>query len=512
MKARFNSTIAGASVLLTLIGVIGKGLGFFREVLNAAYFGLSDAYEIYLVSAILPLTFNTIILYFSQNYFIPVYKKSLVSGFNDSKGFLENSLGIFLVLAVILSIVLFLLTPSIIKLYITTIDEYLLDKSKLILRLCILTIPLNAVSSILSAFLQAERRFDKPAYSHLILNILLIILIPLFANDWGVYVLPIGIVIGYLLQVIYLIIILEQKISFTNLFKFSLKKLKQASIPSLIFTFIIEIISQFHVLADRFLYDRVESGGIAALNYAGNIFMLPIVLISVALTTAIFPRLTEMVQGNDRTNLTNKLSKAFEVNLAIFVPISFIFIFEGKGIIELFFMRGAFTSEDADLTVNVFKIYSASLIFYSVYALLNKIYYSAMLVKELLFIIVIGAVIKVGLNFLLVDSLGQNGLAISSTISYIFYCIASLFIISSLLKIHITGKYIQAGLYYLLNGIFCYLIAELVISLLHFSELNFNFPKIILFCSLFVINLMLLRDPVITTLRETCRNFSTFRS
>ncbi len=507
MKTKFTSTIAGGAILITVIGIIGKGLGFFREVLNAAYFGLSDAYEIYLVAAILPLTINTIILYFSQNYFIPVYKKIISSDSQKAVDFIENSLGIFIVLSVILSTILYFSASFLTKLYIFSYDTIVIEKANLIFRICLLTIPMNAISSVLSAYLQAERKFDKPAHSHLLLNITLIILIPLFASQWGVYVLPIGIVAGYLLQVIYLFKMLGLKVSPINFFRFSFKKLKEAAVPFLLITFLIEIISQVHILADRFLYERVESGGIAALNYANHVFVLPIILVSMALTTTIFPDLTELVQSNNKVDLKKKLSKAFSVNLAIFVPVSIIFIFSGDSIIKLFFMRGAFTAQDSLLTYNVFQLYSLSLIFYSVYALLNKIFYSALLVKELLLLIISGAIIKVVLNLLLVNSLGQNGLALSSTITYIYYCITSLLFISFKLEINITGEYFKSGLYYILNGIFCLLVVEIIVTIFQFPAAIYYFMKIGLLFFMFAVNLYILNDPVLKTIQETYQNY-----
>ena len=71
MNRKFTSTIAGASIFITAVLLVGRGLGLIREVIFANYFGLSAEYDLYLVATVLPITINTIILYIAQNFFIP---------------------------------------------------------------------------------------------------------------------------------------------------------------------------------------------------------------------------------------------------------------------------------------------------------------------------------------------------------------------------------------------------------------------------------------------------------
>ncbi len=75
MKQKFTSTIAGASIFISVIGLLSRGLGFIREMIFANNFGLETEFDLYLVGAVLPITINTIILYIGQNYFIPEFQK-----------------------------------------------------------------------------------------------------------------------------------------------------------------------------------------------------------------------------------------------------------------------------------------------------------------------------------------------------------------------------------------------------------------------------------------------------
>ena len=53
MSQKFTSTIAGASIFISLIGVLSRGFGFIREMIFANNFGLETDFDLYLVGAVL---------------------------------------------------------------------------------------------------------------------------------------------------------------------------------------------------------------------------------------------------------------------------------------------------------------------------------------------------------------------------------------------------------------------------------------------------------------------------
>ena len=50
IKKGIVNSVAGASVLLTIIGFLSKGIGFVREIIYATKFGLSIEFDLFLVS------------------------------------------------------------------------------------------------------------------------------------------------------------------------------------------------------------------------------------------------------------------------------------------------------------------------------------------------------------------------------------------------------------------------------------------------------------------------------
>ncbi len=95
MSKKFTSTIAGASLLITSVGLISRGLGFIREATYASKFGLQNQFDIYLIGAVVPIIINTSILYLSQNYFIPAYHQKQQVSKEEAKVFFNNTFWTF---------------------------------------------------------------------------------------------------------------------------------------------------------------------------------------------------------------------------------------------------------------------------------------------------------------------------------------------------------------------------------------------------------------------------------
>lgn len=261
----------------------------------------------------------------------------------------------------------------------------------------------------------------------------------------------------------------------------------------LIIIIIIETLSQIYLISDRYFLTQVDKGGIAALNYSMNIFLLPISIISVALSTALFPSFSKSFAENNVNEINKKLAKFFSVNLYIFVPLTFIMFFFGDIIIKILFQRGAFSSNDSLMTFETLKYFAISLIFYSCYAVLNKLMYSLELIKQLLIVTILGCSIKVVFNFILVSLLKQDGLALSSSISYIFFFIASFFIISKKLVFKFKREFFLEFFLHLICAMFTYFIVILLWD--YYNENSFLITLFILlsFSLIYLLNLWMLK-------------------
>jgi len=511
MNQKFTSTIAGASIFITAVLLIGRGLGLIREVIFANYFGLSVEYDLYLVATVLPITINSIILYIAQNYFIPNYNSAKKNSEREAINFTGFSVWLFFVGGLIISVILFVLSEQLFSLYIPDASAKSLESTISLFKIILIAIPVFSASSVFSAYLQARFEFRLPSLSQLLLNIAMIILVLVFHSTIGVRAIAIGYVVGAILQFLLLLYFVKKEVNFFYIKFFTKKKYLQFISGSLILIVVIESLSQLFMFSDRYFYNSVEQGGIAALNYAIHLYLLPLSIISLAISTAIFPALSKSI--NEETSEAEKhLNNFFSINILLFIPITIIIIFFGDVLIRMLYERGEFTAHDSEMTYSVLKIYAFSLIFYSSYAVLNKLIYSKKLIVYLLLIAVMSISLKIILNFVFVGNLQQDGLALSSTLSYTSFFIFSFVLV--LFKVRLTDKsfFIREFLWSLVNGAVSILLSSWLTSLLFLdSSIASNIFQIIIFIIIYGLNSITSRHHSVNLLKNALLTYKLSR-
>lgn len=491
MKNKFTSTVAGASIFITITLLFGRGLGLFREIIIANYFGLSDEYDQYLVASVIPVAINSVILYLAQNYFIPEFNSNKKISDEQAEKFSNFSFWLFFIGGTILGLCIFFLSENLLSIYLG--GKIPSSDSVKLFKLLSVSIPIFTGSAILSAYLQANYEFRIPALSQLLSNIALIIIVLFFQEQIGVESIAYGYVFGTAIQLILLIFKTQKTNKLFQLKYFSIKENLQFIKLSIIIILLIEILGQVYAVADRFYYGQVDPGGIAALNYAFNLYMLPISIFSLAMSTAIFPSLSEQSSGST-FEIENKLNNFFSVNIFLFVPITLVLFFHGELIVKLFFERGQFNSSDTEMTFSVLKIYSISLIFYSSYAVVNKIFYGNNIVNQLLIITITGVGLKIILNYLLVDNFKEEGLAISSSASFILIFFATYFFVVYKLRLKNKMVFIFELIIQLTTGIISYFISVRLISLIKLTNSVYvELIQGIIFLVLFLLSVIILK-------------------
>ncbi len=491
MKEKFTSTIAGASIFISLMGILSRGLGFIREMIFANNFGLETEFDLYLVGAVLPITINSIILYLGQNYFVPGFQKINANDNDAAQKFYKQSFTLFLGIGIVVSLILFLLSDFIIDAYMQQAQIESKAIASIVFRIFILTIPFSAAISIFSAFLQAIYEFKYPAISILFLNVSVIILLIFFSEQFGVFIIPVGFLLGTILQFIYL---LSKSQKIMPLKMFSKEKLKiplTISGSSLMIIVIIEALSQLYSLFDRYFYSDISQGGIAALNYALIIWFLPVSIFSMSLATAVFPKISNAINDNSIEKIEGIYNESISMNIFLFLPVAFILYFYGDVIIKLFFERGKFVSESTAITFSVLKFYSISLVFYSIYAVFNKIFYSINKIKSLLLITIIGVFLKLLLNIFLL-SMQQDGLALSTSASYIFFFFASFFVLNSNLKIKNRSLFVKEIFFHGANCGLSILVTEIIVNHMFTKGILNDLLSITLFVIIYIFNTSLI--------------------
>lgn len=489
---KFTSTVSGASFFIASFGLLSKSIGFLREILFASIYGLSTEFDIYLVGAVFPLTINVIIMSLGQNYIIPAYNKFKEIDKDTADNFIRYNFYIFILIGIIISTVFFLLSDSIISLFVKNSDPLLVNRTLSIFNLFLLTIPLSSAISVIIAYQQSKFEFKYSVMSSIIPNITVLISV-FFYGSSEIIAIPIGFTIGIFLQLIFLslksfeVFSLGVKNSPSNHYKY----IKNGFL-SITVIVLIESIGQLYTVTDRYYFSSISEGGISALSYAQTIFLLPISILSIALSTAIFPKLSYLFNKKNFPELEKLLINGFIINIVIFIPVMFVLIFYGDTVLKLIYERGKFSNTDTLITSSALTFYSLSIVFYSAYSILNKMIYSIGLIKKLLLITIIGIAIKILFNLIFVGSYFQDGLALSTSISYMFFFISSLHLVYKHLKLKNRLFFFKELVLHFCMGIVVLFAVRLVI--LGLPQYDFiTFLEIFIFLLIYLVSLFILK-------------------
>ncbi len=493
MSQKFTSTIAGASIFISIIGLLSRGLGFIREMIFANNFGLETEFDLYLVGAVLPISINSVILYIGQNHFVPGFQKLSSTDSDSAQKYYKQSFILFVGGGTVIALLLFLTSDFIINFYMHLAPSESKEIAADIFNVFLLTIPFSAGISIFSALLQSVYEFKFPAISILFLNISIISLLVFLSDKFGVFIIPIGFVLGTILQFSYLLIKSRKYFRLNLSFRDSPFNLPRTLLSSsLLIIILIESLSQLYSIFDRYFYGNISSGGIAAMNYASIIWVLPIYIFSVSLATAVFPVISKAVNDSSTEDMEKIYNESTLMSTFIFMPIAFILFFYGDSIIRIFYERGKFVEESTAMTFGVLRIFSISLVFFAVYAVFNKIFYSLNETKLLLLITIAGLSIKLLFNFLLID-LEQNGLALSTSLSYLFFFFASYTILNIKLKVKNKSLFVKDFIIHSTNCIICLILIKNISVIYQLNNIFEEIFIIVLFVFIYLLNSFLIK-------------------
>ena len=167
--------------------------------------------------------------------------------------------------------------------------------------------------------------------------------------------------------------------------------------------------------------------------------------------------------------LIDDIRNAYGMIFYIMLPISFLFYFWGDLIFISFYEGGKFSSSNTIKTFSVLKYYSFGLVFISIYHLFVKIFYSVKKYNYVLIISVSAIVVKLLLSALLVKEFKEEGLALSTTLLYVFLMFFAIFINFIEIKVIKINIFLQKIIINITNLMISYFISQLL-SLIHISE------------------------------------------
>jgi putative peptidoglycan lipid II flippase len=431
-----NRQILSASIVVTVGTILIKLIAFSKESIVAWKFGTSDVVDAFLIATIIPDCIISVVAGSLNAALIPTYiKVREEDGRKVAEQLLAGATFCSLVLLGIATLFIIMMAP----LYLPWMTAgFSPAKLALTFKLLYAVAPfilLNGVAVLFRAILNAEEQFAIGAVSPVLIPAVTILLLLLVRDSLGIFALAIGLVVGAILEMVLLggvmmrhgIALQAQWFGFTP----ALKQVIKLYLPSITGS----LIMYSTILVDQSMAAMLAPGSVAALNYASRVSSFPLLLSSTVITAVVIPYFSKLIVSNDWHRVQQIFRFYLKLIFLVTVPMTGLLIFLSDPIIQLLFQRGAFTAKETHLTAQILSAYALQIPFYIACMLVVKLLTSLRLNQVLMWVSVYSLIINIGLNYLLLQLFGVQGIALSTSYVYLFsFCYVLFFALKNLNK------------------------------------------------------------------------------
>lgn len=483
---------AATSVVVMIVFSLGsKFLGFLREILIASKFGAGMETDTFFIAIAVSGLFTTLIGAALNTTMIPVLSEIQVKeGIKGKVLHTNNILNIVVVLSILLVFTGWVGAPLLVKLLAKGFTGQQFELAVYLTRIGIPVLFFSLIQPVLRSYLQSEMMFTETAASAFPFNFVYIFFLIFLSGKFGI----VGLVVANTLAVASQILLQFyglKKSGYKYKFIFDLKDIYVRKILLLtVPIFIGTTINEINIIVDKTLASSLIEGSISALNYATRLNSLILGVFITAITTVIYPMLSE--QSNNGNIVKMKKIMGYGINsiLLITIPSTIGLIVLSKPIVEVVFQRGEFDIQATILTSQALIFYSMGLVATGLRPMIGRVFFSLQDTKTPMINGAIAVVFNVIFNLILVTNMAHRGLALSTSLSNII-AVALLFItlkkkIGSLCTLSYIKCGLKAGLASAIMGVVAYVVYHGLYGILGISKL-YNFISLLVAIVLAVI-------------------------
>lgn len=403
--------------ILLVATLASKLLGFIREMVIAAKFGVSEQFDLLLTVFVIPNMIVSLLLYAIPHIVIP----RLDLREKSEKKFIKQFSKHFFWPYTLFLLILLILYNCLFHIY---VNHFSSEEFRTHLQLATnLTIIFSffsffgSIFNIVKAAYNARERFTLPAFTPLLIHVSVITSVILLFEEKGVYAFAYGLLLGSILQVAVYFLDLKRR----NMLKYFALSLKLEKVYSGAFVtiLVIEFLGQSYALIDRSFIGSLPQGHVSSIYYAGILNNLPVTVLGLTFGTIFFPRISRYVQENNYKRLVAVVNKGLFSALGAALPFVVIFFYFGETIIKLIFERGAFSKEASAITEGYLMALALGLPFMFLHILLTRVCFALKKEKMLLLGIFIAISFKLIASYIFVSSGYYFGLSLATSISFL---------------------------------------------------------------------------------------------
>jgi putative peptidoglycan lipid II flippase len=192
-----------------------------------------------------------------------------------------------------------------------------------------------------------------------------------------------------------------------------LKKIMTMMIPATIGQSVVQI----SLVVNTMIGWLIGEGAITALNYGNRLMNFPLGVLGVSIAQTAVPTLSRQVAVGDPGELKKTLTYLFRVTIFVMIPASAGLMALSQPIIRLLFQHGEFDVLATLKTSGCLYWFATGLVFYTLVKILAPIFYAFEDTRTPVVVAIISMIFNIIVNLLLMDSMKESGLALSTALT-----------------------------------------------------------------------------------------------
>lgn len=479
------STVARASLIVSVFFGLDKVLGFLRQVLVARQFGLTYEIDVFNAANNIPDLLSALISGGALGVaLIPVLSEYIqLRGRPAAWDLFSRILNLAFLVTAAVSLIIILFAKPLVE---TVIAPGFPPEQKALtvelMQLDLIAILIFSISGLIMAGLQANQHFLLPAMAPGLYNIgqifgvavlsphsgIAIGALRLPAFGLGIHGLVYGVIIGaglhLLIQVPGLIYHRFRWVPAIDLRNPGVRQVLALLGPRILTMFFLQV---FFVARDN-IASHLGEGAVTALNYGWFIMQVPETLIGTAIAIALLPTISEQFARREEARYRETINQAVQVLLALTIPVAVLLSLTLRPLVALVF---GFDAEGTNLVVMATRAYLLGLAGHSLLEVAARSFYARQDARTPLLAAALNAFFYIVLALWLSGRFGPTGIALANSLAFTGEALLLLVLLNrrspGILRVRPT--LLRTGLASLLVGCGIYLFLQLPIPLLPLS-------------------------------------------
>ncbi|MEQ1941688.1 murein biosynthesis integral membrane protein MurJ [Mesorhizobium sp. VNQ89] len=406
--------------------LMSRVLGFTREMLMAAAVGTGPIADAFYAAFQFPNTFRRLFAEGAFNAaFVPLFAKEIeANGVDGAKRFSEEVFGVLFSALLVLTIVMQLSMPLLVRYLIAPGFAEQPDKLEMTISLATIMFPYlicMSLGAMMAGMLNSLRRYFAAAIAPVFLNI---ILIGVLAYAWyrGMdatnigYALAWGVLAAGIVQLAIVWVAVRHagvRIGFRRpRLTPNVKRLLWLALPAAITGGITQI--------NQLIGTAIASGGegaVASLNLADRVYQLPLGVVGIAVAIVLLPELARALKAGNMVEAANLQNRSVEFTLFLTLPAAAALLTMSEPIVRVLYERGAFTPEDTVLVARVLAIFGLGLPAFVLIKAFTPGYFAREDTKTPMVFAAISVTVNISIALWLFSSMGAPGIATASAVA-----------------------------------------------------------------------------------------------